>query len=85
MKITLTILLVLTAFVLGMGVNSGDSISPKGLVYQICQQSRTSNYINEKTCGDLQDYLSIEYLCKDLNNLPTNHCWVEVNKDLGKE
>lgn len=52
--------------------------SSKDTVYNLCQESRTSNKISEQTCGELQDYYNVEYLCKERNALTSNKCWTEV-------
>jgi len=65
-------------FVTGIILGSNGTVQSKNLVYQVCQQARVSNRINDATCGDLQDYLGIEYLCNNTNSLSNNKCWVEI-------
>jgi hypothetical protein len=50
----------------------------KDVVFQMCQESRATNNVSEQTCGDLQDFYGMEYLCKDRNSSTSNKCWVEV-------
>lgn len=50
----------------------------KDVVYQICQESRITNNVSDQTCGELQDFYRMEYLCKFNNNSTNNTCWVEV-------
>jgi hypothetical protein len=51
--------------------------APKNTVYSVCQISRQTNKISESTCGELQDYYLVEYLCEQKNNSANNQCWVE--------
>jgi hypothetical protein len=57
-----------------------NRVEPADLVYQVCNESRMSETISERGCGDLQDQLHLEFLCKQANTRPDNHCWVE-NKE----
>lgn len=54
-------------------------IDPAALVYEVCQQARMSVTVTQpgQECGDLQNRLGYEYLCKDNNLSINNHCWVE--------
>lgn len=49
----------------------------KALTYHICNESRLSAEIKETECGNIQDELHTEFLCKANNNLESNFCWVE--------
>lgn len=50
----------------------------KAMVYQVCNDSRTSPTITEEQCGNIQDLSNTEFLCEANNPLPSNYCWVEV-------
>lgn len=57
-----------------------DKNSPKHFVYEVCQASRTNSkpyHPAEMTCGDLQDFYNVEYVCKERNSSTYNKCWVE--------
>ena len=51
--------------------------NPKNVVYDYCNNSRISDMTSEQTCGDLQDFYHMEFLCTDNNNKIDNKCWVE--------
>lgn len=54
-----------------------DTDYTKNLVYSVCQVTRTTNEMQDRTCGDLQYYYKMEYLCKQNNASVLNTCWVE--------
>lgn len=60
-------------------LTSQNNATAKSLVYAICQQSRQEiSGASEQACGDAQDQLDVEYLCKENNSLASNRCWTEA-------
>lgn len=60
--------------------------SARDMVKAACDVSRLTEKISEQTCGELQDYYKVEYLCSKtyiVNNQVTRDCWVEDNDQLG--
>lgn len=53
--------------------------SPKDIVYDYCNHSRILDEpkTSEQTCGDLQDFYNVEFLCSERNSQYNNTCWVE--------
>lgn len=52
---------------------------PSEIVYQYCNHSRIQDepVSSEQTCGDLQDFYNVEFLCSKYNKSYNNTCWVE--------
>ena len=69
------IIIVLVILVVNLAIKVGSR--ERDTVYSMCQESRTTNKVTEETCGELQTFYEMEYLCKDRNPSTSNKCWVE--------
>jgi hypothetical protein len=54
-----------------------DIDQTKRTVYYACEVARTTGEISEYTCGDLQDYYKMEYICQENSPSVFNKCHVE--------
>lgn len=70
--------MVLLLALFGLAYHFRNSMTPAQFVYDVCNNSRVTDMYSEQTCGDVQDFYHIEFLCTDNNKLTTNQCWVEV-------
>lgn len=75
---SILITLIITVGACVISYMGGQTVSPKKVIYDVCQASRMHDFVSEQTCGDLQDYYHAEYLCKENNKKADNKCWVEV-------
>ncbi len=77
MKAVLITLIVAVSFI-AIGFMGRDSYAHKQVVYDYCNNSRISDVASERTCGELQDFYHMEFLCDENNKDVGTHCWVEV-------
>jgi hypothetical protein len=71
------ITLIVVLGVLGLAEIGQGVGRPEDVVYEVCNASRIHDIVSEQTCGELQDYYHLEFLCDKNNKLADNHCWVE--------
>lgn len=64
---------------LAIAYHNKPTLSPSDIVYDYCNHSRILDEprTSEQTCGDLQDFYNVEFLCSERNNQTNNTCWVE--------
>lgn len=72
------ITLIIVVGLLGLANIGKSSMSPKQVIYEMCQSSRITDMVSEQTCGELQDRYNAEYLCDSNNKNASTHCWVEM-------
>lgn len=78
MKTTI-FLAVLVGVIFGLAINKASTDNAKRQVYAVCNSARLEiDGRSEQACGDLQDKLGVEFLCKANNNLESNYCWTEA-------
>lgn len=80
-KNLITVILFLSFAIAAMMVvyQMKPTVSKSDIVYGYCNNSRIEDEpkTSEQTCGDLQDFYHVEFLCTDNNKEVGNTCWVE--------
>lgn len=80
MKNLIIIISLLSLSVVGLAIayQVKPGQTPLEYTYEMCNSSRQFDTPSEAMCGDLQDFYHVEFICKQLNKLPTNECHVEA-------
>lgn len=77
--LTINGLLAVAVLLLAVAYHIKPTTRPVDVVYDYCNHSRILDEpkTSEQTCGDLQDFYNVEFLCSERNNSYNNTCWVE--------